>query len=765
MALIGAAMPAAAADVDLLLAVELNGHSLETVVEAKSRDGKVFVRADDFAALGLKLPPSATGKPPDTQVPLDGIPGVTYSVDGPRQVLLLKATDAALLPKYLNAPGAARPPDPSDFGALLNYDVYGTSGVGGAITGLLDGRLNVLQGTLESSELAEAPANHTLTRLSTTFTYPEYENLRTWQVGDLISGGLTWTRPYRLGGVQVQTNYSMRPDLVTYPLPDLSGHAAVPSTVDVLVNGVRQFSSDVPRGPFDIRQPPIMNGAGEFTVVTRDATGQQTTQTVPFYVATSLLTPGLASYSVEAGVLRTNYGAINDEYHDAAGSATLRYGIEDWLTGETHTEAGAQVQTGGIGVAVKAAHLGVATFALAASRSNSIPPGFGAQFLVGFEHVAPIEGFSVSYTARTSRFRDLPTEAGDPVPRSTLRANVSVNLPSIGTLSAAYVDTRAGLVPTFGVSLLPTLSVGNSRVGSITYSRQIGDYFSLYATAFRDFAQRNSAGVLVGISAPLGSRSSASVQAERVSGRASAEIDASQAAVEPGEFGASTRLSTDPASGQSADATYMSQYGTVKAGVGRTNMTTSFRGELTGAVVTAGGGVYATNTVNDAYGVVDTDGLANVPVLVENRLAGRTGGDGTLLVPNLRSWDDNRISVDPLSLPADAVPEDLNRTVHPVDRGSLHIEFKVTRGSSALIRLVDDAGKAVPLGSVAVLERTHKRLAVGYEGEVFATGLAGKETLTVSLPKGQCVAHFKFVPVPGDLPTMGPIICARGGTK
>jgi outer membrane usher protein len=40
----------------------------------------------------------------------------------------------------------------------------------------------------------------------------------------------------------------MRPDLVTFPLPIVSGTAAVPSTVDVLVNGTRVLSSQAQPG-------------------------------------------------------------------------------------------------------------------------------------------------------------------------------------------------------------------------------------------------------------------------------------------------------------------------------------------------------------------------------------------------------------------------------------------------------------------------------------------------------------------------------------
>ena len=61
-----------------------------------------------------------------------------------------------------------------------------------------------------------------------------------YRAGDTISGRtLAWTRPIRLGGLQVQRNFALRPDLVTLPLPSYSGSAAVPSTVDVYVNNIK----------------------------------------------------------------------------------------------------------------------------------------------------------------------------------------------------------------------------------------------------------------------------------------------------------------------------------------------------------------------------------------------------------------------------------------------------------------------------------------------------------------------------------------------
>ena len=252
---------------------------------------------------------------------------MTFRVDEPRQLLLITADDQALVPQVLGEEIAVGPPDRTSLGAVLNYDIYGNFGGQHAVAGLFDMQINVLQGTLESGLLVQSPDASPAVRLSTSFLLPDFGGQRDWTLGDVVSGGLSWTRPFRLGGGQVQSSFAMRPDIVTMPLPVLGGRTAVPSTVDVMVDGVREFSEGVQSGPFVIRQPPMLNGAGDYTVVIRDPLGQQTAQTVPFYISPALLAPGLSSYSVETGLVRNGYATPNDQYGQAVGSASLRYGL------------------------------------------------------------------------------------------------------------------------------------------------------------------------------------------------------------------------------------------------------------------------------------------------------------------------------------------------------------------------------------------------------------------------------------------------------
>ena len=217
--------------------------------------------------------------------------------------------------------------------------------------------------------------------------------MKTWCAGALailFRGGTDWSRPVRLGGVQAQRAFSMRPDLVRSPLPSVSGSAAVPSSVDVYVNGIKiVFKRGRRPGHIRLKTFQLITGSGVAQVVTRDASGRETVQSVSFYNSPQLLKPGLSDFSVEGGVTRSHYGIESNDYGDALfGSATLRIGITDWLTVEAHGEGGDGLVNGGAGVAVACCNRALVSAAASASTSRQ---GTGIQLYGSFEtKVGPV---------------------------------------------------------------------------------------------------------------------------------------------------------------------------------------------------------------------------------------------------------------------------------------------------------------------------------------------------------------------------------------
>ena len=151
-------------------------------------------------------------------------------------------------------------------------------------------------------------------RLDTAFARSDPASMTTYMAGDVVTRGFAWTRPIRMGGLQVRRNFGLRPDLITVPLPSASGSAAVPSTVDVFVNNLKTYSQAIEAGPYRITDIPGTTGKGEARVVLHDAAGHTTETTLPYYVLPSLLRPGLFDFSLEAGLPRVGYATPSDAY-------------------------------------------------------------------------------------------------------------------------------------------------------------------------------------------------------------------------------------------------------------------------------------------------------------------------------------------------------------------------------------------------------------------------------------------------------------------
>ena len=269
------------ADQKLLLEVQINGHSIGKIGEFTLRRGKLMARPDELRDLGFRVPDSFASKP-GTLIALSDLHGLTWTIDQKNQILRVTASDSALMPTLFQPEGGetstGRRTIQSGSGLTLNSDIVGTfaSGQSGA-SGSFDLRSFAPWGIANSDWLGYAGAASGGTgatraiRLDSAYTFADVNSLRRYTLGDFITSGLAWNRPFHIEGAQIRSDFSMRPDLITFPLPTLTGSAAVPSTVNVLVNGNLVTSSQVDPGPFEIQQLPVISGAGTITMTMTNA--------------------------------------------------------------------------------------------------------------------------------------------------------------------------------------------------------------------------------------------------------------------------------------------------------------------------------------------------------------------------------------------------------------------------------------------------------------------------------------------------------------
>lgn len=776
VALLHAAMARASigttADRDLYLETFINGASTKLIGQYRQRaDGRMAITAQEMSELGLD--PAGLRAAPDGFLDLDALPGLTYRYDAAAQAIRIEATDARRKPYKFDARDwqslRRETAEPArSLGAVVNYRLYGTTQAEwdffpavvrtGALSATFDARAFGPFGVISQSAIAGLGPDAPFVRLDTTWSYSDPSTLVTYRAGDTISGGLPWTRPVRLGGVQVERSFALRPDLVTLPLPQFAGSAKVPSTLDLYVNNVQTYSREVPAGPFQLGNIPIVSGAGTAQVVLRDASGRESVTNLPFYASSRQLAGGLFDFSAEVGARRVSYGTASYDYDpQPVGSASARYGVTDWLTLEAHAEGAAQLANGGIGAVFPVANFAVASLALAGSRYGA---DTGAQLSAAIEF-----GFrGWSFYARTQR------TFGDYTDLAALPARLpGLDLPLALLRPAKAIDQAALSVPLGFDPAMLTLSltrVTDARdyrydILGASFSRPLTRNASLYASAFSDLGDRRNAGGMLGLSVSFADGISATASAASTRNGPSGGVEVVKAQpLEPGTYGWRLRDREGAYPERYAAASYRAPFARVEAGAQQFGGVTRVTGEAEGAVALLAGDVFFANRIDDSFAVVDA-GAQDVDVTYENRPVGRTNRNGLLLVPYLKAWQPNQLAIDGRNLPIDAEIARTRQVVVPPDRSGAVVSFGITtQAATALIVLRDASGKPLAPGARGKLAGSGEEFAVGYDGNAFIRGLGPQNTVMVELADGrECRASFPFVPRPGAQVVIDPVVC------
>jgi outer membrane usher protein len=743
----------AVADAQLFLELVVNQMNTGRVVAVEQRNGRFFLPASALRETGMKLPDTL-----GAEVDLDRLPGLHSQYDSAGQRLLLDVPPNWLPEQFIGHRDAyPRTQALSSFGALFNYDLYfnDTDDAGTYLAAWNEVRLFDSWGTLSSTgqyrrtlsgQSASALSNGYL-RYDTTWRYSDDERLLTFEGGDLVSGALPWSSSVRLGGVQVSRDFGVRPDLVTYPLPQFAGEAAVPSSVDLFINGYKSSSAELQPGPYTLTNVPFINGAGEAVVVTTDALGRQVSTTVPFYVTSSLLQKGLSDFSVAAGTLRRDYGLRDFSYGPGATSGSLRYGLSDNFTLESHAEASDTLTLGGMGGNLRLGNFGVLNTALSQSRFDG---DSGQQISVGYQYSNQRYSFSYQRLQRRDRYADL-TVVDSPFTTLSQRseqATLSVNLDRWGSLGAGYFDVRA-------------TDDSRTRLLNLTWSKALWHNSSFYLSANREIGDSNWA-VQAQLVVPFDLNGSLAISSERSNtGLTRQRVNYSRAVPTEGGVGFSLGYARgDGPAYRQADLTWRLQSVQLQAGVYGTSEAETRWADASGSLVWMDSQVFAANRIDDAFVVVSTDGYADIPVRYENQQVGQTDRNGHLLVPWSSAYYRGKYEIDPLNLPANVRSPNVEQRI-AVRRGSGYLlEFPLNRVVAASIVLVDGQQQELPLGSGVVHEQSGTQTVVGWDGLVYLEDLQAQNSLRVSLADGStCQVQFAVDVQQDQIPLIGPLVC------
>ncbi len=241
--------------------------------------------------------------------------------------------------------------------------------------------------------------------------------------------------------------------------------------------------------------------------------------------------------------------------------------------------------------------------------------------------------FGASEILSSRGFEDVASFNGDAVQRRLLSLTGGIELRRLGSLGVSYAETRQdpSLHP-----LVQQVWLGlHGQVLTGSYSRQFSR-LSIYNNQFKDFVNAGSNGIRAGVIVPLGRRRSVELSAGSGDGYGEARIQKS--ATEVGDWGYDAYASGGGSAHAFAQVQHKSPRGLWTGGIDQQGGGTTLRAESQGALSWMDRAVFASNAIYDSFAVVDTNGLADVHVLEENRDVGVTSAKGRLLVPDLRAF-------------------------------------------------------------------------------------------------------------------------------
>jgi len=724
-----------------------------TLIVRRDTDGTLLVRADDLTGLRIKQPSRGI-------VVIDGERHVRLGAELGARVEFDETTQAArvTLPAkaFVETRSSAPSPDlpnvtPSALGAFGNYDLYGQQvGDRTSLGGFLDLGVFGERGVVTNSLLARQDTDaRQVVRLDSTWTFDMPERLATLRVGDAISGAGAWGRSARFGGLQFGTNFATQPTLVTMPLLSAQGEAIVPSTVDVFVNGRRVASEQVAPGPFTIDRLPPITGAGQMQVVVTDALGRQQVVAQPYYTGQTLLRAGIAEYSFEAGAIREDYGLRSNAYGDLILAGTYRRGVTDRFTAEAHVEGQAGgASAAGVNAAYQVGNLGTVSLTAAVGGDGTVGYLGGA----GFERSGQRANLFFRTIQASRDFAQLGTASMDERLKQLTFGGMGFDLGRFGNLQASYGWQSNWSGPT-------------SRTAAISHALQIGRYGFLNLIASRSTGESDvSTDLFVNWTLSFGDRHTAALGVQRASSGGSGETLEAVASLQqspPSGSGMGYFASVSSSDDLQLDYLLQGSAGVASAQYASRDGVDGWRAAASGGIAITQAGLMPARRLDRSFAVVEVADYPDVTIYVEHQPVGRTDAKGRVLLPSLRAYERNSISVDPRELPLDASMTTTAMSVTPAYRSGPVVRFPIERASAATLRLVLPDGTPVPAGASVVTRNERVPVAIG--GFVYLTEAAGRHEASAEWPGHHCVFGFER-PERGDpQPDLGTFTCRAVG--
>ncbi|WP_148205768.1 MULTISPECIES: fimbria/pilus outer membrane usher protein [Hyphomonas] len=552
-------------------------------------------------------------------------------------------------------------------------------------------------------------------------------------VGDSFTRAPRWGRLTAIAGVQYGTDFSMDPNDSWRPYRTFQALLRQQSEVDVRVNGVVRQKQSVAPGYTDFEISPEA-GLNEVEVTIQEANGLSRIEDYSFFSSPEVLAAGVTDYSVSLGVPR-RFTGISATYDDQiVANGLVRRGLSDRLTAEAYSELGHGGGLLGGGSQITAGKVGVLSLSAGLSRNEAGHTGHIVS--AGFERNTRRGSFQLQARFADPQYSDAASALGAPFPDRSIRASGGIYTPA-GSLRASFVDEEDGVL-------------SDRRFLSVGWEKPLrGDRFSFSATAYQDFA-RSETGFAIALRASFGAyNAGSSYQSARGQEASSVQVSRSRM---PGERVQWAMRAADGGAGAVYQGDLAADLGVadlvLNGGVyGETNQLMA--GVRGGFAVTPGARSLHRQTTG-ASAIVRIPELKGLPIYKDNRIVAVTGQNGIAVIPDVRPYEVNTLSLRPEDVPLEYEVSDFNARFVP-RRGVSEVRFDVRRETVLAFTVVAEGGAPLAPGSRVELLRSGLVCPVGLEGRVYCSVAEESDIVAVTTPAGRFIQPVAAVRSSGEM--------------
>lgn len=604
------------------------------------------------------------------------------------------------------------------FGTYLDYDFNWTDGGSGGdsvLRGLfrpvIFGSFGTISSTLNYSDYQYQTSGFekrdSVNVLDLVYTFDDQESMRSIKVGDFITRPGSQGRALRVGGIQISTNFTVQPGFITYPLPEFFGETAVPTALDVYVNGQLRRTEEVDAGRYHLSDLPATAGAGQIQITTIDALGRQQVFSQDFYTSINNLKEGLSDYSFSVGALREEYGLQNFKYGDLAASATWRYGLSNDLTIEGHGEHTNDLSMVGGGVQYIINNGGSIKAGLGVSNSEL---GTGSKWQLGFNQINNLLSYNLEVSGATENF-DFIGSNYYPLPKTQVLAGLGKSFYRYGSFNLSVVHQE--------------FYRDDSRT-FVRASHNIAYRNAFTISSFVSYSDDNENNVTGGISFNMSFGTNSSANSAVLSDGDNVVVEAQYRKNVPVGTGFGYQIGAVSGDNKifNAGTTLQNEVGTYTLDVlSSENGGTSWQAGMSGSVAYLDGMTSFSRRIRDAFAVVDVGDFENVRVYLDNQEVGRTNKKGKVFVPGLIPYYNNSFRIETDDLPLNAYVKSSQSKATPFYRSGVVVNFEVNASTNVILNAIFEDGMSIPEGATVKVSTQNYTSPVGLDGMIFLQGI------------------------------------------